>query len=687
MPAHRSDRRFAPTRAEAFFYVDPQNESRRTGVWSSQTSELDAGLYERQMAGIAALFALTTDVVTVTRTGELRRLVEESETQQGGLRVLWARLREDQMTWNSLYLVLNTGLMAGFGFAFWIITAHLFSVTDVGKASGLVSAAGVIGNLAILGLNNGLNRYLPESKNPDGMISSGMALVGTAGAVGAFIYLLLIPVIAPDLSFVMKSPMLVLGFVLITATQAVNTLTDTIFVATRNAKYTALVDGIIGGIGKVVCAFLLAGAGTYGLFAASASGFVLASIASLLLIYVIMQVRLDLRQPLRTLKPLLGFAGANYVGNVFNMIPGLVVPLILLDRLGPKSAAYFFVVFQIVQIVYAAALALEQTFLAEGSRADADMRALRRRSVRMLVMFCTPTALFIIGIGRFLLLAFGGAYASNGFVSLVILCLAAGPIAANYWYLTILRLAGKLRGIIVVSAVYAAGTCSFVWIGAAHGLTGVATGWFFGAFVATCVSVVVARDGRAGSSARNVAPGMAGVKSGYAHRGQVPVRKPGQPRRLLPPVNPFEPRRGGIDPRGGSGRYGPYGNGYQPRLLPPPANQGEPRRGGVDPREVNGRHDPWGSSGRPGPPRTQRPAHPMGPGYDRARPRPVNDRYPGVPNGQYDVDQNEGYGPRDPGSTYRGHTARGNGEKPPPRPRPVNRNEDGDTSVRDWKEE
>lgn len=593
--------------------------------------ELDAGLYERQMAGIAALLALANDVASVTRTGELRKISAEGEPEQGRFRVLWERLRQDQMMLNSLYLVLNTGLLAGFGFAFWIITAHLFSVPDVGKASALVSAAGLIGNCALLGLNNGIGRYLPESRNPDRLISSGIALVGMCGMVGAIIYLLLLSFIAPDLGFVEKSPALAFGFALITATESVNTLTDSIFVATRNAKYTAFVDGIIGGAGKVILAFFFAGAGTYGLFVASASGFVLACIASLLLIYTVMHTRLDLRRPLKTLKPLFGFAGANYVGNVFNMIPGLAVPVILLDRLGSSAAAYFFVVFQIVQIVYAAALALEQTFLAEGSRADADMRALKRRSARMLVMFCVPTALGIIAVGRFLLLAFGGAYASNGFVSLVILCLAAGPIAANYWYLTVLRLAGKLHAIVVVNATYAVATCIAVWVGASHGLTGVAAGWLVGALIATCVAVVAARE------------------------GQVPHR---------------EPR---VAPRDVNGGYEPKENAERPRRMQRPVNPFEQSHDRPDPKVLNDGY----MAGRRSRPRMQRPVNPFEPGYDRVDPGVVNNGYSGGVNGRYGVGRKAGQDPVDPSQLNGGSAGRGNGERPRRMRRPENLNESG----------
>ena len=170
MPPPRQDRRSAPTRAEAFYFSESDELRRRPGR-NPDTMEFDAGLYERQMAGIAALITLANDVATASRSSETGSWLAEGKRKQGRLAELWTQLRQDQMMWNSLYLVVNAGLMAGFGFAFWILTAHLFSVGDVGRASALISATGLIGNCALFGLNTGMGKYLPDSRNPNALIS------------------------------------------------------------------------------------------------------------------------------------------------------------------------------------------------------------------------------------------------------------------------------------------------------------------------------------------------------------------------------------------------------------------------------------------------------------------------------------------------------------------------------------
>ena len=70
----------------------------------------------------------------------------------------------DSLYKNSMFLILNAGVMALFGFIFWNIAARLFTVAEVGMASALISAMGLIVALSTLGFNVALIRFLPKSK-------------------------------------------------------------------------------------------------------------------------------------------------------------------------------------------------------------------------------------------------------------------------------------------------------------------------------------------------------------------------------------------------------------------------------------------------------------------------------------------------------------------------------------------
>ena len=417
-------------------------------------------------------------------------------------RMLRERLQADHLVRNSLYLILNSGLQAALGFIFWIVAARLFTIEDVGKASSLIAATAIIAYIALLGLNSTFMRYLPTAPDRDALLTAGLLLVAASGTVIGLIYVFLTPVIAPRLAFVEHRPALAAGFILLAAAATVNLATDSIFIASRKAGYNALVDGGIGGITKIALAAMLVGTGAYGLFCASAVGFAAAALASVLLMSSALHYRPSFRKPFRTLVPLLRFSSANYAGNVLNLLPTLIVPLIALDRLGASAAAYYFIAFQMANLLYSAAYAVEQTFLAEGSQAGADWHELLPRSLRVLMALCLPACVILVVAAHLVLSAFGTKYSQHGAPALMVLAVAAIPLAANSWLQTVLRLAGRLRAIVVSNGVYAIAICGLAWILAPHGLTGLATAWPIGGLLGAAATAAAAAAAAAKESPR-----------------------------------------------------------------------------------------------------------------------------------------------------------------------------------------
>ncbi|MGO9912406.1 MAG: lipopolysaccharide biosynthesis protein [Acidimicrobiales bacterium] len=401
-------------------------------------------------------------------------------------------MKSDHMVRNALYLMFSSALQASLGFVFWIVVARMFSTADVGRASSLISATTVIGYLALLGLNSTLVRYLPTAPNRNSLITAGLAVVASCGALLALIYLLLVPTIAPRVAFVVRSVPLAAGFILLSVAASVNLLTDSVFIASRRANYCALTDGAVGGTSKVVMALVLVGAGSYGIFAAATSAYAASAAVSLLLIFLVLRWRPNIDSPLRVLRPLLRFSAANYFANIMSVLPVLIVPLIVLDRLGPRAAAYYFVAFQIATLLYSAAYAVSQSFLAEGSHAGADRRELRRRSRRALIVLYLPGVLAVIVVAHLVLDVFGSSYSQHGTTTLMLLAVAAVPIAACNWSWTVLRLSSHLLAIVLTSGVYTVGISGLAWVLAPHGLTELAAAWPAGALLSAAVSTTVA---------------------------------------------------------------------------------------------------------------------------------------------------------------------------------------------------
>jgi O-antigen/teichoic acid export membrane protein len=468
-------------------------------------AESEASKRYQQEAGIAALLSLAVSIpatpITVgpfdgadsSRIDRTAPLGEASLTSKQRRR-RWNLLTTDHLLRNSLYLILGSALQAALGSAFWIIAAQTFTAPDVGRASSLISATGFIASLAILGLNSAVDRYLPTAPNKNRLITAVLLLVWIAGAGAALIYLFLIPVIAPRLAFVAQSPLLAIGFILLTASAAVNLLTDSVFITSRKASYTALTDGGIAGVTKLVSAVVLAGTGAYGLYSASMSGFAVAAVASLVLIVKALRWRPSTNELFRTLKPFLRFSSANYVSGVFYLLPGLVVPLIVLDRLGPAEAAYYFIAFQVASLLYAFAYSVGQTFMAEGSQADAALRKLIMRSFAVLMAFVLPATLVLVLTAHWVLLAFGSKYSQHGPLCLTLLVVASIPLAVNHWLGTVLRLFHQLRAIIINGIVYAVAICGSAWFLAPYGLNALSSAWAIGGAVTAALAAVHCRE-------------------------------------------------------------------------------------------------------------------------------------------------------------------------------------------------
>jgi O-antigen/teichoic acid export membrane protein len=439
-------------------------------------------------------------------------------------RMFRAGLRADHLVRNSLYLMLSSGLQAALGFAFWIIMARLFTTQDVGRASALISATSLIALFALFGLNSSLVRYLPTAANRNSLITGAFMLVIGCACVISLAYILLTPVFAPRLSFVSHRPLLAAGFVLLTAAAAVNLLTDSVFIASRKAGLCALTDGGVGGLSKIALGVVLAGGGSYGVFCAAGGGLAAAAVVSIVLIITILRWRPSFTELFRTLTPLVKFSGANYIANVLILLPSVVVPIIVLDRLGARPAAFYFVAFQMATLLYTSVQAVEQAFLAEGSQAGADWRKIRGRSRRLAMALFVPGCAVLVLTGRWVLLLFGPRYSVAGSRPLELMALAVIPIALCNWSWTVLRLAGRLPALIVSTAIFALGICGTAWILASRGLTALAAGWPIGCTIAGIIALVIASP-VLHKPARHRRPSRRRAATG---RRRTPASSPGQ---------------------------------------------------------------------------------------------------------------------------------------------------------------
>jgi O-antigen/teichoic acid export membrane protein len=402
-------------------------------------------------------------------------------------------VHHDSLLTNSFFLASNTVAMGVSGFVFWVVAARLFHPDVVGLATTVITAAGLISFAGQCGFNTTFVAVLPTATEPNSIMNTGVLITFcVAGAIAAG-YAVVVPVFAPKLVFLRSDAWYFLSFVLFTGFIAVNSVTDSVFIAFRNAKYNLLIDGVIQGVAKLLFLVAVISLGAIGIFVSYGAGAFIAVAVSLGLMARLFRYRPRVRLTLRPMAGVLRYSAVNYVANIFSFVPTFLVPLLILSGLGAASVGFFYVSLQVVTMLYGAEGALCLSLFAEGSQRDADVRRLAVRTGVTLLGVVLPGIAVVAGGSAVILGVFGPIYRQRATALLVVLAIGALPVALNLWTIYLLRLRRQLGALIMTSAIYAAGVCVPAALWRHRPLVWVGVAWFIGNALSGLAGVVALR--------------------------------------------------------------------------------------------------------------------------------------------------------------------------------------------------
>ncbi|MCH5673544.1 lipopolysaccharide biosynthesis protein [Streptomyces gilvus] len=373
-------------------------------------------------------------------------------TTPGAIARLAATARDPLML-NSFFLIATTALGAGAGFLFWILVARLFPASDVGRASSLLSSASLLSYFSLFGLSSTLVRHLPTSTRQAEETSTAISTVVLAACVISGGFVVVVPWAAPQLDFLHASPLHAVGFVVLAAGAAVNLLTDSVFVAFRAAKVNLAVNGGLMSVVKLGMPVLFVGLGPFGIFAASGVASAVAATASVVAIRRVLRVRVRPSFSWRTFRSTLGYSLSSYLSGSLNLIPQIVLPIVVLQTLGPVPAATYFVAFQIANLVNSASYAIGEALFAEGSQQGAQLGPIARRSAKAIFAVTVPAVVLVVALAGPVLRLFGPEYATDGRQTLTVFTVGALAVAFNTWASFLLKVTRQLVAMVVSNLV------------------------------------------------------------------------------------------------------------------------------------------------------------------------------------------------------------------------------------------
>jgi len=153
---------------------------------------------------------------------------------------------------------------------------------------------------------------------------------------------------------------------------------------------------------------------------------------------------------LNLIKGMWQYSGANYLAHLFTAAPTMVLPIMVVNLLGPQQNAYFYIAWMIATLLLAIPAGISRSLFAEGSHFEDKLRENVIKSLKFTFLLLVPAIILLILIGKWLLLAFGQSYSANALHLLWILIISCLPLGINHIYTSILRVTGRIKELVVI---------------------------------------------------------------------------------------------------------------------------------------------------------------------------------------------------------------------------------------------
>jgi O-antigen/teichoic acid export membrane protein len=382
-------------------------------------------------------------------------------------------------------LAANTLITSALGLGFWTLATRLFSTTEVGRDTVLISAMVELSSASQLNLANAIIRFLPGLGH-GGRRALGYAYLAatTAALVIGTAFVLAAPAVWSQFSF-LGTPGLQIGFVAALAFWGIFALQDAALTACRRAIWVPLENGAFGllKLSALVPAALLSI--RHGIFLAWT-----VPMAALLVPvnWLIFARALPARigegtppAPPPTLggRRVVGFLTLDYLASLFTQATLTTLPILVLAILGPRSSAWFAIPFMIAVAFDTLAYGTCGALVAEAAVDHAGAAELTHLFARRVLAPLIPLTLVLIATAPLLLRIFGAEYAAHG--TTVLRLLLAGSLLrlALALFAALCRVHGEALKIAVVELSLLVGALGgAIALAQGLGIDGVALAWF-----------------------------------------------------------------------------------------------------------------------------------------------------------------------------------------------------------------
>jgi len=369
------------------------------------------------------------------------------------------------------------------GFAFWALAAHLFTSSAVGITGSLVNLSSLATSIGILGLDNGLVRFIGRVDRPRALMWQ-VLLVG--GGLSSVMGIVLSAVIlrVSNAAAAQEFVVLVVLSVALTTSQTCFQITDGSILAARKSEYLAY-RAVAYGLAKIALLFTVAAAGVVGLLGSYTLPLFAITVVSLFLVWRVWPARNENGIPTR-IRELSSLSFGNWIHGFTYSLPSRLGPSIMLIFVGPSPVAYFFIALQLAEVLNYIPESVSKSLFAHGSLRDHLPTSLASSMRRLLTVIMVPmVALGVLVASIGMTIVGGTTYGAHG-LALQLFLLATLPKAGIQLYKAQFNVDRRPLALIVMGSSLGVSTLAFLGIGLIRGVDPdwLPTAWILGGVLA-----------------------------------------------------------------------------------------------------------------------------------------------------------------------------------------------------------
>ncbi len=361
-------------------------------------------------------------------------------------------IHKDSLFKNSVYLMITIFTNLILGFFFWVIASKYYTPNDIGIISAILSSVSLISMISSVGFPTALLFYLPRvSKNSNKIIDSCLMVSIIISIIFSIIFIFGLDIWEPLLRPIFDSIELIAVFIIVTVMTTVSALMSGVFIAERKSSFAMIKENIFMLV-KIFPLITFVGFGVIGIFISWCIGLLAATLIGFILLYITRKYT-----PKFTIDPIIKniarYSVGNYIAGIFNNLPKLLLPIMIVSLISAEHAGYFFIAMTMAGLLYGISQSISSSLLAESFKGDIWENV--SKAVRFNLFLLIPGLLLFIIFGKFILNIFNPSYAENATTTLIILAMASVPLSAINIFTTVRNVQKKVGSTIKINVIVA----------------------------------------------------------------------------------------------------------------------------------------------------------------------------------------------------------------------------------------